>query len=124
MGPASSKAVTAKVSLRPSTAVSSASAHTFMPTGVAASWLTSRWVPTVPSPSFRPAWTALTAAFSIRAIIWGVANTGSRPLPTAAAVFSSVTTHWARPLAPTCSDMGMLLSGCSEYPYFTTSARP
>ena len=69
MGPASSKALTVKVSFLPSTAVSSASAHTFMPTGVAASCVTSSLVPTVPWPSSRPACTALTAAFSIRAII-------------------------------------------------------
>ena len=69
MAPASSKAFTVKVSFLPSTAVSSASAHTFMPTGVAASWVTSSLVPTVPCPSSSWACTALTAAFSIRAIM-------------------------------------------------------
>lgn len=48
---------------------------------------------------------ALQAAFSIRAIIYGVANTGSAPEPTAAAVFSGVTTAEAVPTAPTEMDM-------------------
>ena len=48
---------------------------------------------------------ALQAAFSIRAIIYGVANTGSAPEPTAAAVFSGVTTVEAVPTAPTEMDM-------------------
>ena len=42
-------------------------------------------------PSSRPSAMALQAAFSIRAIMYGVANTGSAPEPTAAAVFSGVT---------------------------------
>ena len=52
---------------------------------------------------------ALQAAFSIRAIIYGVANTGSAPEPTAAAVFSGVTTVEAVPTAPTEMDIGYRL---------------
>ena len=51
---------------------------------------------------------ALQAAFSIRAIIYGVANTGREPEPTAAAVFSGVTTVEAVPTAPTEMDIGNL----------------
>lgn len=70
---------------------------TCMPTGVAASCDTSSFVPTLLWPSSRPSAMALQAAFSIRAIIYGVANTGSAPEPTAAAVFSGVTTVEAVP---------------------------
>ena len=49
-GPLSSQAFTAKSTILPfsETAVISASAHTFMPMGVGASWEMSRWVPTLP----------------------------------------------------------------------------
>ena len=79
-----------------------------MPTGVAASCDTSSFVPTLLWPSSRPSAMALQAAFSIRAIIYGVANTGSAPEPTAAAVFSGVTTAEAVPTAPTEMDIGNL----------------
>ena len=55
MGPFSSHAFTAKSIILPfsETAVISASAQTFIPTGVGASWETFRWVPTLPLPSSR-----------------------------------------------------------------------
>ena len=71
MGPASSQAFTAKSTILPfsDTPVISASAQTFMPTGVGASWEMSRRVPTLPRPSSRNCWRQYMAAFSIRAHI-------------------------------------------------------
>lgn len=71
MGPLSSQAFTAKSTILPfsETAVISASAHTFMPMGVGASWEMSRWVPTLPWPSSRKLCRQVMAAFSIRADI-------------------------------------------------------
>ena len=69
MGPFSSQALTAKSTILPfsDTAVISASAQTFMPTGVGASWVMSMWVPTLPRPSSRKDCRQVWAAFSIRA---------------------------------------------------------
>ena len=63
----------------PSASVTSLSAQTFIPTGVALSWEMSSLVPTVLWPSSR--WGAMDfqAASSIRAHIKGVPNTGRAP---------------------------------------------
>ena len=102
MGPFSSQAFTAKSTILPfsETAVISASAQTVMPTGVGASWEMSRWVPTLPLPSSRKLWRQVMAAFSIRALIKGVPNTGRAPEPTAEAVSASVTVSCSWHFAP------------------------
>ena len=82
--PASSYAATLKVSILPfgAISVSSVSMRTSMPSGVAATWLTFTSVPTVVLPSSSSPATLPAAVFSMAAIIIGVANTDTRPLPT------------------------------------------
>ena len=78
-------------SLRPSTATSSLSQVTVMPTGVGAVCSSSSLVPTVPQPSSRASATLIQQVFSASATKAGVANTSSVPLPMVFAVFSLVT---------------------------------
>ena len=73
ISPASSKARTAKVTTFPSTAVTSASARTSSPTGVAETCSMFSAVPTVVWPSASPSATASHAAPSISATMQGVA---------------------------------------------------
>ena len=63
----------------PSTSVTSLSAQTFIPTGVALSWEISNLVPTVLWPSSRQGAMDFQEASSIRAHRKGVPNTGSAP---------------------------------------------
>ena len=98
--PASSYITALKVSLRPSTAVSSLSQRTIMPTGVGALWASSSLVPTVPQPGSSSGATLCQQAFSTNAARAGVANTFSSPLPMAAAVLAAVTATLALPLIP------------------------
>ena len=73
ISPASSKAVMVKVMTLPSTAVTSASARTSRPTGVAEVCSMLSRVPTVVSVSFRQSAMASQAAPSISAAMQGVA---------------------------------------------------
>ena len=98
--PASSYITALKVSLRPSTVVSSLSQRTIMPTGVGALWASSSLVPTVPQPGSSSGATLCQQAFSTNAARAGVANTFSSPLPMAAAVLAAVTATLALPLIP------------------------
>ena len=100
ISPLASLTTTLKTSLLRSTSTSSVSQVTSMPTGVAAEWATSRWVPTVLVPGSRCGATLLLAVASMRAIMAGVAKTGSVPEPTASAVFSGVTETVLVPLMP------------------------
>ena len=99
-GPFSSCRLTLKVSLRPSTATSSLSQVTVMPTGVGAVCSSSSFVPTVPSPSARAGATLIQQVFSARATRAGVANTSSVPLPMVFAVFAAVTDTLCSPRMP------------------------
>src|SRR6185312_4148954 len=72
----SSRALTLNSIRRPSTLVTTASAVTRWPAGVAARWRIFTAVPTALSPGSRNSRTALSAAFSIAVTIIGVANTG------------------------------------------------
>src|SRR5262249_18361525 len=71
----SSRALTANSMCRPSTLVTSASATTMWPRGVAARCPTSTLVPTALSPGSRNGRMASSVAFSMARIIIGVANT-------------------------------------------------
>jgi hypothetical protein len=71
----------------------------------------SRRVPTVLWPSASEDATLSEAAASIRAIIAGVAKTGSIPLPMASAVFSCVTLTALRPLMPVSSMFSTKMEG-------------
>ena len=93
-------ALTVKESARRSTAVSVASAHTRIPTGVAAVCLRSRAVPTEVCPSGSASARAAQAAASISAARAGVANTRRLPLPIARAVLVSFTVLSAWPVRP------------------------
>lgn len=85
--PVSSETSVLNFRQRPSTPINSVSHFTAIPTGVGDTWLMSSFVPTVHCPSSRYGATLRHAVSSIKAIIAGVANTASVPLPTAAAVF-------------------------------------
>lgn len=100
ISPAPSYAVMEKVSRRPSTAVSSLSQRTSMPTGVAAVCSRQRRTPTLVRPAPSSGATLAAAARSMHAASAGVANTGSSPLPMARAVFSAQTAHAAWPRTP------------------------
>ena len=99
-GPFSSCRETLNTSLRPSTAVSSLSQVTVMPTGVGALCSSSSRVPTVPQPSSSAAATLIQQVFSASATSAGVANTSSVPLPMVFAVFSEVTATLCSPRIP------------------------
>lgn len=89
--PSESDAPTLNVSLRPSTDVSTAVAVISAPRPDGLICVTFISDPTVDDPSGSPAATASIAAFSIKAIIAGVANTSMSPEPMAFAVFSEDT---------------------------------
>ena len=102
-GPFSSCRVTLKVSLRPSTATSSLSQVTVMPTGVGAVCSSSSLVPTEPLPSPSASATLIQQVFSARATSAGVANTSSVPLPMVFAVLAAVTSTLCSPRIPVSS---------------------
>ena len=72
-----------------------------MPSGVGASCEMSKWIPTVPSPASKYGATLVHAVFSMRAIIAGVANTSSVPLPIVFAELDSSAVTFQVPLIPT-----------------------
>ena len=104
--PLASCTETLNTSLLRSISTRSVSHVTSMPTGVAAEWATSRWVPTVLEPSSRKGATLVLAVASINAIMAGVANTSRVPLPNARAVFDSVADTVLDPLIPILSMPG------------------
>ena len=75
-------------------------AVTFMPRGVAERCLMFTSVPTVDQPGGSRGAAAAKAAFSIRAIMAGVAKTARPPEPRAEAVFPSVTVSAAWAVRP------------------------
>ena len=88
------------MSLRPSTATSSLSQVTVMPTGVGAVCSSSSFVPTEPLPSSSASATLIQQVFSARATSAGVANTSSVPLPMVFAVLAAVTSTLCSPRIP------------------------
>ena len=90
--PCSSHAFTVNIRRRPSTATNSASAVISAPTFDALMCELFIIVPTVVEPSGSAPATAFIAAFSISAIIAGVAKTAISPEPRAWAVLPSATT--------------------------------
>ena len=96
----SSCRLTLKVSLRPSTATSSLSQVTVMPTGVGAVCSSSSLVPTEPLPSPSASATLIQQVFSASATSAGVANTSSVPLPMVFAVLAAVTSTLCSPRIP------------------------
>ena len=80
------------------------------PTGVAARWAISTFVPTVIRPSGRCGSTASLAAFSTRWTMSGVAKTAIPSSPHRRVLVSSVTSHSASAVSPTFKSVKSLNS--------------
>src|SRR5579884_2779166 len=92
--------------------------------GVAPRWRTLTSVPTVTYPSSSSFATACHDAFSIKAIIMGVLKTSTPLAPTAAAVFSCVTTVVDSPVKPSFNAIGKFphFQNCFLLLYYTTES--
>src|SRR6478672_12200073 len=94
--------------------INSQLAQTRIPTGVAAKWRMSRWIPRLWCPSGSRCSTAASAAASIRLIMTGVASTGTRPLPMRGAVCSGPTSRSADPFIPIFKCDSSIIENCQS----------